>query len=54
MVIKDREEVQAQRINNVFKKIIAESDPNLEKELPNQIQEASWTPNRLGQNRTSP
>jgi hypothetical protein len=22
--------------------------------LPNQIQEASWTPNRLGQNRTSP
>jgi hypothetical protein len=40
-------------IGNIFNKIIAENFPNFEKELPIQVQEASRTPNRLDQNRTS-
>jgi hypothetical protein len=47
-------EVQAKGIHNIFNKIITESFPNLEKVLPIQVQEASRTPNRLDQNRTSP
>jgi hypothetical protein len=35
-------------------KVITENFPNLEKVLPIQGQEASRTPNRLEQNRTSP
>jgi hypothetical protein len=35
-------------------KLITENFPNLEKVLPIQVQEASRTPNRLDQNRTSP
>jgi hypothetical protein len=38
----------------MFNKIITEKFQNLEKELPVQVQEASRTPNRLDQNRTSP
>jgi hypothetical protein len=38
----------------MFNKIITENFPNLEKVLPIQVQEASRTPNRLDQNRTSP
>jgi hypothetical protein len=34
--------------------MIAENFPNREKELSIQVQEASRTPNRLDQNRTSP
>jgi hypothetical protein len=41
-------------IHNIFNKIIAENIPNLEKKLPIQEQEASRTPNRLDNNRTSP
>jgi hypothetical protein len=41
-------------ICNIFNKIITENFPNLEKDLPIQVQEASRTPNRLDQNRTSP
>jgi chromosome segregation ATPase len=53
MGIEDREEVQAKGIHNIFNKIITEDFPNLKKVLPIQVQEASSTPNRLDQNRTS-
>jgi hypothetical protein len=48
------EEVQAKGIHNIFNKIITENSPNLEKVMPIQIQEASRTPDKLDQNRTSP
>jgi hypothetical protein len=48
------EEVQAKRNHNIFNKIITENFPNLEKVLLIQGQEASRTPNRLDQNRTTP
>jgi hypothetical protein len=48
------EEVQAKGIHNIFNKIITENFPNLEKTRPIQVQEASRTPNRLDQNRTTP
>jgi hypothetical protein len=48
------EQVQAKGIHNIFHKIITENFPNLEKVLLVQVQEASRTPNRLDQNRTSP
>jgi hypothetical protein len=47
-------EVEAKGIHNIFNKIITENSPNLEKTMPIQVQEASRTPNRLDQNRTSP
>jgi chromosome segregation ATPase len=47
--IKKGEEVQTKGICNIFNKIITENFPNLEKVLPIQVQEASRTPNRLGQ-----
>jgi hypothetical protein len=46
--------VQTKGIHNIFNKIITENFPNHEKVLPIQVQEASRTPNRLDQNRTSP
>jgi hypothetical protein len=45
--IHEGEEVQAKGIHNIFKKIIAENFPNLEKELSIQVQEDSRTPHRL-------
>jgi hypothetical protein len=51
--IKEREEVQAKGIQNIFIKIITENYLNLEKVLFIQVQEASRLPNRLDQNRTS-
>jgi hypothetical protein len=54
MGIEKGEEMQAKRIHNKFNKIITENFPNLEKTMPIQVQEASRTPNRLGQNRISP
>jgi chromosome segregation ATPase len=54
MDIEGREEVQAKGIHNIFNKIITENFPNLEKIMPTQVQEASRTPNRLDQNRTTP
>jgi hypothetical protein len=48
------EEVQTKGTHNIFNKIITENLPKLEKVLPIQVQEASRTPNRLGQNRTCP
>jgi hypothetical protein len=50
----EEEEGQAKGIYNTFNKTIAESFPNLEKELSIQVQEASKTPKRLDQNTTSP
>jgi chromosome segregation ATPase len=47
-------EVQAKRMSNIFNKIITENFPNLEKTMPMQVQEASRTPNRPDQNRTTP
>jgi hypothetical protein len=48
------EEVQAKVIHNIFNKMITENSPNLEKVLHIQVQEASRTPNRRDQTRTSP
>jgi hypothetical protein len=47
------EEVQAKGICNIFNKI-TENFPNLEKSMLIQVQEASRTPNRPDQNRTTP
>jgi hypothetical protein len=54
MGIEEGEEVQAKGMRNIFDKIITENFPNLEKTMLIQIQEASRTPNRSGQNRTTP
>jgi hypothetical protein len=54
MGTEEGEEVQAKGIQNIFHKITTENFPNLEKVLSIQVQEASRTPNRLDQNRTSP
>jgi hypothetical protein len=54
MGIEEGEEVQAKGMCNIFSKIATESFPNLEKTMPIQVQEASRTPNRLDQNRTTP
>jgi archaeosine-15-forming tRNA-guanine transglycosylase len=54
MGIEEVEEVQAKGIHNIFNKIITENFPNLEKTMPIQVWEATKTPNRLDQNRTTP
>jgi hypothetical protein len=46
--------VQAKGICTIFNKIIAENSPNLKKKFSIQVKEASSTPNRLDQNKTSP
>jgi hypothetical protein len=48
------EEVQAKGICNIFNIVIRENFPNLDKEMPIQVQEASRTLIRHDQNRTSP
>jgi hypothetical protein len=53
MGIEEGEEVRAKGMCNIFNKIITKNFPNLEKALPIQVQEASRTPNRLDQNRTT-
>jgi chromosome segregation ATPase len=53
MAIEEGEEVQAKRICNIFNKIKTANFPNTEKVMPIQVQEASRTPNRLDQNRTT-
>jgi hypothetical protein len=53
MGIKEGEEVQAKGMHNIFNKIITENFPNLEKDIPIQMREASRTPNRRDQNRTT-
>jgi predicted nuclease with TOPRIM domain len=54
MDIEEEKEVQAKGMRNIFNKIITENFPILEKDIPIQIQEASRTPNRPDQNRTTP
>jgi chromosome segregation ATPase len=54
MGIAEGEEVQAKGMHNIFNKIITENIPNEEKSIPIQMQEASRTPNRPDQNRTTP
>jgi hypothetical protein len=54
MGIEEGEEVQEKGMHNIFNKIITENVPILEKSIPTQMQEASRTPNRPDQNRTTP
>jgi hypothetical protein len=51
MGIAEGEEAPAKGIRNIFNKIITENFPNLEKTMAIQVQEASWTLNRVEQNR---
>jgi hypothetical protein len=53
MGIEEGEEVQGKGMCNIIKKIITENFPNLEKTISIQVQEASKTPNRPDQNRTT-
>jgi hypothetical protein len=54
MGIEEGEEVQAKGMCNIFNKIITEIFPDLEKSIPIQMQEASRTPNKPDQNRSTP
>jgi hypothetical protein len=49
----EEEEVQAKGMCNIFNKLITENIPNLQKTMPIQAWEASRTPNRPEQNRTT-
>jgi hypothetical protein len=51
--IEEGEEVQAKGMHNIVNKIITENFSNLEKTMPVQVQEASRTPNRPDQNKTT-
>jgi hypothetical protein len=44
MVIEKGAEMWSKGISNIVNKIIAENSPNLNKEMPIEVQEASWTP----------
>jgi hypothetical protein len=50
----EEEVVHTKGICNIFNKIITENFPNLGKTMSIHVQEASRTPNRLDQNRTTP
>jgi hypothetical protein len=52
--IEEGEEVQSKGMCNIFKKIITENFPNLEKSMPIEVHKASRTPNRPDQNRSTP
>jgi septal ring factor EnvC (AmiA/AmiB activator) len=54
MGIEEGEGVQAKVMHNIFNKTITGNFPNLEKSIPIQMQEASRTPNRPDQNRSTP
>jgi hypothetical protein len=54
MGTEEGEEVQVKGMRNIVNKIITENFPNLEKSIRIQMQEASRTPNRPDQNRTTP
>jgi archaeosine-15-forming tRNA-guanine transglycosylase len=45
--IEEGEEMQAKGMHNIFSKTITENFPNLEKNMPIQVQKCSRTPNRL-------
>jgi hypothetical protein len=53
MGIEEGEEVQAKRMHYTFNKTITENFSNLEKTMLIQVQEASRTPNRPDQSRTT-
>jgi hypothetical protein len=52
-IMRIEEEVQAKGLHNIFNKIITENFQNTEKYMPIQVQEASRTPNRPDQNKTT-
>jgi hypothetical protein len=54
MGIDEEEEMQAKIMSNIFNKIIREKFPNLEKTMTIDVQQASRTPHRIDQNRTTP
>jgi hypothetical protein len=54
MGIEEGEKVQVKGMYNIFNKIITENFPNLEKDIPIQMQGAFRTSNRPDQNRTTP
>jgi hypothetical protein len=54
MGIKEEEEVQPKGMRNIVNKIITENFPNLEKDSPIEMQEASRTPKKPDQKRTTP
>jgi hypothetical protein len=54
MGTEEGEEVQAKGIHNLFSKIITTNFPNIEKVVAIQVQEASRTTNRFGQDRNTP
>jgi hypothetical protein len=54
MGIEEGEEVKEKGMYNISNKIITENFQNLQKTMTIQVQEASSTPNRLDQNRTTP
>jgi hypothetical protein len=54
MGIEEGEGFQVRGIHHISNKIIKENFPNLNKTIPIQVQEASRTPNRLDQNRSTP
>jgi hypothetical protein len=49
--VDEKEEFELKEPANIFNKIIKENFPNLNKEMPMNIQEAYRTPNRLDQKR---
>ena len=51
--VDENEDFQLKGPANIFNKIIEENFPNLNKEMPMNIQEAYRTPNRLDQKRNS-
>jgi predicted restriction endonuclease len=53
MGIEEGEEVQAKGMRNIVNKIIIENFPNLEKTMPIHVLDASRTPHRPDQNRTT-
>jgi hypothetical protein len=50
----EEEEEQAKGTGNIFNKIMPKGFPNLERDMPIQVQVASRTPNRYNQDRYSP
>jgi hypothetical protein len=54
MDIEEGEEVQAKGIHNIFNKIVTKKFPKSGEVMPIQVQEASRTPNRHDQNKTTP
>ena len=47
-------EAETKGINNLFREVILENYPNIEKEVDTQVQETYRTPNRQDQRRGSP